>query len=159
MTSSLPIRPDRVLSECSGKSGAERAGCEAPILEEEREAKAKEEAERPAKEAAARAAKEREIREAGERTGREAAEREAKKREEEKTLSSAPTCVVPSLKGDTLTVARRALREAHCKLGRVTPPPRGHGRHVVTHQGVRAGSKRLAGTAVSVTLGPVKLGR
>ena len=65
---------------------------------------------------------------------------------------------MPALKGDTLTVARRALRQAHCKLGRVTPPPRGHGRHVVTRQGLRAGSKHPAGTAVTVTLGPVRLG-
>jgi hypothetical protein len=67
------------------QEGAERAGREAPRLEEEREAKAKEEAERPAKEAAAAAAKEREVREAGERAGREAA---AKKTKEEATKSS-----------------------------------------------------------------------
>ena len=68
-------------------------------------------------------------------------------------------CVVPALKGDTLTQARRALRAAHCKLGHVTWPPRGHGRHVVRRQGLRVGSKHPAGTAVAVTLAPVRLGR
>jgi hypothetical protein len=66
---------------------------------------------------------------------------------------------VPALKGDTLTQARRALRAAHCKLGRVTAPHGGHGRHVVTRQGLHSGSKHPAGTAVTVTLGPVRLGR
>ncbi len=80
----------------------------------------------------------------GERRGREAANSQ---------------CVVPALKGDTLTQARRTLRAAHCKLGHVTWPPRGHGRHVVRRQNLRAGSKHAAGTAVAVTLAPVKLGR
>jgi hypothetical protein len=134
--------------------GAEREAREAPRLGAEEEAKAKEEAERPGKEAAARAAKEREIREAGERAGREAAERERVAKQ-----ASVAVCLVPSLKGDSLAAARSALSKAHCKLGRVTPPPRGHGRHVVTRQGLRAGSKHPAGTPVAVSLGPVKLGR
>jgi hypothetical protein len=74
-------------------------------------------------------------------------------------VATAKRCVVPALKGDTLAAARQALRAAHCKLGHVTWPPRGHGRHVVRRQGLRAGSKHPAGTAVAVTLAPVKLGR
>ncbi|HEX5851627.1 MAG TPA: hypothetical protein VFY36_00915 [Solirubrobacteraceae bacterium] len=104
--------------------GAERAAKEAPrIEEEEREAKKREE-ERPAKEAAARAAKEREIREAGERAGREAAEREFKK----------IACVVPRLKGDSLTAARRALAKGHCGLGKVSKPHKHRGALVVMAQ-------------------------
>jgi hypothetical protein len=73
--------------------------------------------------------------------------------------AAASQCVVPALKGDTLAAARRALRAAHCRLGHVTWPPRGHGRHVVRRQGLRVGSKYPAGTAVAVTLAPVRLGR
>jgi hypothetical protein len=129
-------------------------GCEAPIREEEREAKKKEEEERAAKEAAARAAKEREVREAGERAGREAAEREAKKREEENIPSSRPVqCVVPRLKGESLNAARRALGKAHCSLGKVSAPRKHHGALVVTKQSVQAGRKRAKGAAVAVKLG------
>jgi hypothetical protein len=145
--------------------GAERVGCEAPIREEEREAKKKEEEERPAKEAAARAAKEREVREAGERAGREAgeragreaAEREAKKREEENIASSRPVqCIVPRLKGYSLGVARSALGKAHCELGKVSRPRRHRGVLVVRTQSVRAGLKLAKEAAVAVRLGPAR---
>jgi hypothetical protein len=63
---------------------------------------------------------ERDIREAGERAGREVAERAAS--------AHSPKCVVPSLKGDSLTQARRALGRARCRLGKLSGPRRYHGR-------------------------------
>jgi hypothetical protein len=130
--------------------GAERAAQEAPRLEAEREAKHREEEERPAKEAAERSAKEREAREAGERIGREQAERAAS--------ASPSACVVPSLKGDSPTEAGRALRRAHCGLGRFSKPHGHHGRLFVVGQSVRGGSKLVAGTRVALTLGPRRSG-
>ena len=131
--------------------GATREANEAPRLEEEREAKAKEEAERPAKEAAARAAKEREVREAGERAGREAAERELLAKQASTTM-----CVVPSLKGDSLTAARRALSKAHCKLGRVSKSRGHHKALVVSSQSAKSGKTLAEGAAVAVKLRPAR---
>jgi hypothetical protein len=107
-------------------------------------------------------AEERSQREAAERQHQESERAEAQAKEESQRKANeaaASQCVVPALKGDTLAAARRALRAAHCRLGHVTWPPRGHGRHVVRRQGLRVGSKYPAGTAVAVTLAPVKLGR
>jgi len=132
--------------------GATREANEAPRLEEEREAKAKEESERPAKEAAARAAKEREVREAGERAGREAAERELLAKQASTTM-----CVVPSLKGDSLPAARRALGKAHCKLGKVSKPRGHHKTLVVAGQGTKGGKTLADGAAVTVKLGPARV--
>ncbi len=127
-------------AEQQAKENVEYNEREAKVAEERKTAE-----ERQAAAAAQRRHEEIEHAEAeGERRGREAANSQ---------------CVVPALKGDTLTQSRRALRAAHCKLGHVTWPPRGHGRHVVRHQSLRAGSKHAAGTAVAVTLAPVKLGR
>ncbi|HEY4812212.1 MAG TPA: PASTA domain-containing protein [Solirubrobacteraceae bacterium] len=130
--------------------GAERAGNEAPRLEEEREAKKKEEEERPVKEAAERAAKEREAREAGERAGKEAAERE--RAAERAATTHSPKCVVPHLRGDSLTEARRALGRAHCRMGRLTEPRDYPGSLVVVRQSVRGGSRLAKGTRVALTL-------
>lgn len=129
--------------------GAERVAKEAPKLEEEREAKQKEEEERPAKEAAVRAAHEREIHEAGERAGREAAERERRAKQ-----AAAAMCHVPSLRGDSLDAARRALRKGHCNLGKVSKPRKHHAPLVVRTQSIRAGRKLAKGAAVAVHLGP-----
>jgi hypothetical protein len=130
--------------------GAERSANEAPRREEEREAKKKEE-ERPLKEAAERAAKEREAREAGERAGKEAAERE-RAAEWAAATTHSPKCVVPRLKGDSLTEARRALGRAHCRLGRLTEPRDYRGSLVVVRQSARGGSRLAAGTRVALTL-------
>jgi hypothetical protein len=124
--------------------GAEREAKEAPGIGE-REAKEQKEAEeRPGKEAAERAAKEREIREAGERAGKEAAERVA--------AAHSPKCVVPHVKGDSLTEARRSLGRAHCRLGRLTEPRDYRGSLVVVRQSTRSGSTLTAGTSVALTL-------
>lgn len=136
--------------------GAEREAKEAPRLEEEREAKQKEEEERPAKEAAAHAAHEREVREAGERAGREMAERERLAKERSAKQAAAAMCHVPSLKGDSLDAARRALRKGHCDLGKVSKPRKHHSALVVKTQSIRAGRKLAKGAAVAVQLGPVR---
>jgi virginiamycin B lyase len=68
-------------------------------------------------------------------------------------------CVVPRLKGKTLGDAHRALTRAHCGLGKVNRPRPAHGRGtgtrrslVVKSESLRAGTKRPAGTSVSLTL-------
>jgi hypothetical protein len=66
---------------------------------------------------------------------------------------SAARCVVPKLKGRTLSSARRALKQARCALGTVRKPKRGRSL-VVAAQTVRAGTRRTAGTKVGVRLAP-----
>jgi hypothetical protein len=67
-----------------------------------------------------------------------------------------PPCVVPRLKGKTLSQSKRSLRHAHCALGRVTKPKarRGHRLRtlVVSSQSPRAHSVRRAGTKVALRL-------
>ncbi|MFL5817336.1 MAG: S8 family serine peptidase [Conexibacter sp.] len=63
-------------------------------------------------------------------------------------------CKVPSLKGKSLRRAKRALRAAHCKLGRVKAPSGARaGRLVVTKSKPRAGAVRADGAKVRLTLG------
>jgi beta-lactam-binding protein with PASTA domain len=63
---------------------------------------------------------------------------------------------VPKLKGKSLSKAKALLTKAHCKLGKVhRPKKRKHhklGKLVVKSSKPGAGSKRAAGTKVSVTL-------
>ena len=116
--------------------GAERAAREGPRIEAELEAKKRSEEEE-------RMAHEAKLREEGERAGREAAERER--------VAHNTVCVVPELGGDTLTRARKLLRRAHCKLGKVIRPA-ARGRLVVDRQGDRPGRRLAKGSAVSVKL-------
>jgi signal peptidase I len=75
-----------------------------------------------------------------------------------------PSCVVPSLRGEGLRDARRALRKSYCKLGKVTL--RGEpsafykedSSYVVTEQSVGAGTKLPMSGAVAVQLGPAPAG-
>jgi beta-lactam-binding protein with PASTA domain len=73
--------------------------------------------------------------------------------------------VVPHLKGKTLRRAKRALRKAHCKLGKVKKVhrthlagKRGHRKRVpfktgrILAQHPNAGAKRRVGTKVSVVV-------
>jgi hypothetical protein len=60
-------------------------------------------------------------------------------------------CVVPKLKGKKLKAARRALKRAHCRLGKVRPKGQKKGR--VKRQSRRPGKVLLAGTKVNVRLG------
>ena len=57
-------------------------------------------------------------------------------------------CVVPKLTGKTLKAAKKALRKAHCGLGKVTGPKTGK----VRHQSRKRGKSLPAGTKVNVTL-------
>jgi Trypsin len=104
---------------------------------------------------AERAAKELKSREESEAIER--AQREVEAREEQPAKTAAEHCVVPSLKGDSLDKARRALSKAHCKLGKVNRP-RGSsgGSLVVRHQLTAPGRKLAAGSRVGVILEPKK---
>jgi hypothetical protein len=62
-----------------------------------------------------------------------------RRREEEEHAA----CIVPSLRGDTLSFARRALTEAHCRPGRIILSRRRHGTLRVARQGAQPG-ERLA---------------
>jgi subtilisin family serine protease len=59
------------------------------------------------------------------------------------------SCVVPNLRGQTVSQARRTLAGAHCALGRVKRA--GPGR--ISTQSPRAGKRVAAGSRVRVTLG------
>ena len=60
-------------------------------------------------------------------------------------------CVVPKLKGKTLKVAKRQLRNAHCKLGKVSEGPGKAGK--VSKQNPKPRKVLKPGSKVSVTLG------
>lgn len=71
-------------------------------------------------------------------------------------------CRVPRLRGLTLAAARRKLRRAHCRLGRLSKPPkrvlalpvnRGQ-KLVVQRQSERAGARRPNGQKVGIALVP-----
>jgi Trypsin len=100
---------------------------------------------------AERAAKERKSREESETIER--AQREVEARGDQPAKAAAQRCTVPSVKGDSLDKARRALSKAHCKLGKVTMPDGSSGAVlVVTHQRTAPGKKLPAGTRVGVTV-------
>lgn len=67
-------------------------------------------------------------------------------------------CVVPKLAGKTLTQATRALKAAHCKLGKVTKPKKKKGKPlpplVVKSSTPKAGSIHANGAKVNLTLKP-----
>lgn len=104
------------------------------------------------------AAKEQEEQQARAAALRSVEEAALRQREAEAEQASEPPahpeqkCVVPALKGLTLSAARRALSKAHCRLGRVTRPARHHSVLVVVEQGPRHGKRLPAQAAVSVKL-------
>jgi subtilisin family serine protease len=61
-------------------------------------------------------------------------------------------CVVPKLRGKTVSQARRALARAYCSLGQV----QGVGKGRITKQSPRAGKRVATGTRVRVTVGRVR---
>jgi hypothetical protein len=138
-----PYKPE--VSPVEIESGNEAARRHVMESEAEQRQKAKEQEEQRAKEASVRA-------------GEEAA---LKRVEEEETAADAaragahvvPTCVVPSLKGDSLSKAQRALGKALCRLGKVSRPERLRGSLVVIGQRVGAGRRLPSGTRVGVVLG------
>jgi PKD domain len=71
------------------------------------------------------------------------------------TVRAKTRCVVPNIKGKTLSRARTLLTRAHCRLGQVHKPK--HHKHrklVVSKTSPGAGQTRPAGTKVAVTLKP-----
>ena len=134
----------------------ERAGCsdesgDLAAAETGREQRAKEAA---AKEAAATEEQEEDkARAAAVLAGEEAAR---KHREEEAAArdTRAQACIVPTLRGDTLTSARRALSKAHCRLGKVSKPKgHHHGQLVVTQERASAGAKLPSDARIAFILG------
>jgi hypothetical protein len=113
--------------------------------EAERRRQAREHEEQVAKEAAVKYASE---------------EAALKRREEEEAdaeaASHVPSCVVPTLTGDTLSAARRAIDKAHCRLGEVREPHHHRGMLIVVGQSRRHGEKRAGGTVIAVTMGPAR---
>jgi hypothetical protein len=68
-------------------------------------------------------------------------------------------CVVPKLRGKTLRKAKRLLKHAHCRLGKVSRKTSAKvkpGRVIATR--LKAGTRRAAGTRVRVTLAKASRG-
>jgi hypothetical protein len=70
-------------------------------------------------------------------------------------------CLVPKLKGSSLSAATRQLTAAHCALGRVTKPKTPKHRRppknlVVVGQGAAPGKQLGSGSKVAVTLGAAR---
>lgn len=103
-------------------------------------------------------AKEQEEQKARETTASYAAEQAALEQRQEAKQAAArearkhPACVVPSLKGDTLGAARRALVEAHCRLGTVSRPRGRRKALVVAGQSSKSGKTLADGSAIAVKL-------
>lgn len=105
------------------------------------------------------------VREQREKEAREATAKEAAAKQGEETAPKLPTeehpavvlpasCIVPSVKGDTLSAARHAIVRAHCRLGRLRHPSRYHGSLIVTRQAPHHGSTLPNGAPVTLVLGP-----
>lgn len=65
-------------------------------------------------------------------------------------------CVVPSLRGDSLAAARRALARAHCRLGKVSRRSRSGLPMAVAGQSPQRGRHLRSGAAVSVSLARIR---
>lgn len=87
-------------------------------------------------------------------------ERETSASEDEPLASGSASantqCLVPSLKGDTLRAARRALSKAHCKLGRITEPRARRAKLIVTGQSRPVGARLTEKAPVAVRLGAAR---
>jgi chemotaxis protein histidine kinase CheA len=70
-----------------------------------------------------------------------------------------PACRVPALKGDTLTAARHALANAHCRLGAIYRPDHHHGTMYVSAQGAPAGERLAHGARVALWCGAKRASR
>lgn len=100
------------------------------------------------------AREEREAREQEERSEREAVEQRVAAREAHE--ARADECVVPAVMGDSLSVAGKALRHAHCTLGKVSRSRAYRGRLVVVGESRRTGTRLPEGATVAVKLGRPK---
>ncbi len=102
--------------------------------------------------ASAKTVQEQREKEAAEAKAAEEATRKRQAEEHERLRASQPSCVVPSLKGDTLRIARRRIEAAHCSLGAVKRPLDHHGRLVVAQQAPRRGTRLTDGARITLTL-------
>jgi hypothetical protein len=94
---------------------------------------------------------------AKERAHWEAVEREAEQRRAQEEAAARASCVVPSLKGDSLRRARQTLLRAHCALGRVSRPRgRRPGPVAVAGQHPSPGTRLPRGAPVAVTVGAAR---
>jgi hypothetical protein len=141
-STSEPYRPEPP-SQASLESAQREAERITARTDAERQQQARAHEEQKAREAARLAVEEAELKRAEEQE----AARDA-------VLHVLPACVVPSLKGDTLSAARRALGRAHCGLGKVTGPRAHHGALVVIAQSAEHGKKLPGGAHIAVTIGP-----
>jgi hypothetical protein len=122
---------------------------EAKKIFEEAEAERKHRAE--AEQAKHRAAEEAAAHQASEEAARRHAIEEAERQTRE---AKSKWCMVPQLHRHTLAGVRRLLRDANCRLGRVTTRHHGHGSLVVQSQSPEHGKTLTQGSAVSVALEP-----
>jgi hypothetical protein len=127
-------------------AGSECVGCDEPY-----ETKESQWAIESGNEAAARTLQEAREEEHAKEAAKLAEEAADKQTEERPPV---PACVVPTLRGDTLAVARRALRRAHCRTGKLSRPRRYRGPLAVDQQRPRAGKKLADGAAVALSLRP-----
>ncbi len=134
--------PESLWANQSGKEAAERTVAEQHAKEHE---------EQQAKEAAAQRATEAEALKRHQEEQAEQAFREREEREDKE--AEHPACLVPALKGDTLTAARHALAKAHCRLGAVHQPRHHHGTLRVSAQGTPAGTRLAGGARVMLWIG------
>jgi hypothetical protein len=144
--------------ECSScEAGNQHENEEAVRRNEEKEKAAKEQ--KAAEERSQRETAERQHHEEAEQSEKERLEKEEGERKQAKE-AAAVVCVVPLLRGDSLSGATGALRKAHCEVGSVTVAvPRGyhgHGAVVVRGQSLKRGTRHPERTAVAITLGPAK---
>lgn len=63
-----------------------------------------------------------------------------------------PVCVVPRVKGKALARARKAIRRAHCSVGRVRYARSGRPRGRVVSQSLKPGARKVAGTKVNLVV-------
>jgi hypothetical protein len=117
---------------------------------ERRQAKEQAEQKQAAEAAARYAIEEAEVKQAEEREVKEAAARKA---------TQHLACIVPALKGETLTAARRSLRRAHCRLGEVRKSSHDRGKLIVVGQNHQNREKLAGGTAITVIMGTARSGR
>jgi hypothetical protein len=131
----------------ANQSGAEGA---AQTVAEQR---AKEHEEQHANEAAAQRAAA--IKRAEEQAQQAEADAAARRREE----AEHSACVVPALKGDTLTAARHTLAKMHCRLGAVHRPAHHRGALYVSAQSAPVGEHLAYNAPVALMLGARRASR
>lgn len=66
---------------------------------------------------------------------------------------SGALCLVPRLRGKSLSLARHALQNAHCRLGKVSRPPHRRSELVVVAQSFPAGQKLGDNATITLRLG------